>query len=83
MAADRQGRYYPFHLALMKEPELTEAKVMEIAGKAGIDMERLRQDMQDPAIQAYLDETRALAREIGISGTPAFVIGGRLVRGRR
>ena len=37
--------------------------------------------MEDPAIQAYLDETQALAREIGISGTPAFVIGSRLVPG--
>ena len=81
MAADRQGRYYPFHLALMKEPELTEAKVMEIAAATGLDTKRLLHDMEDPAIQAYIDETRALAREIGISGTPAFVIGGRLVRG--
>ena len=81
MAADRQGKYYPVHLALMKEPELTEDKVLEIAGKTGIDMERLGRDMEDPAIRAYLDETRALAQEIGIGGTPAFVVGGRLIGG--
>ncbi|MCY4502344.1 MAG: DsbA family protein, partial [Alphaproteobacteria bacterium] len=81
MAADRQGKYYPFHLALMKEPELTDGKVVELAVGAGLDMERLRRDMEDPAIQAYLDETRALAQQIGIDGTPAFVIGGRLVGG--
>ncbi len=81
MAADRQGKYYPFHLALMKEPELTEGRVLEIAVKAGLDPERLRQDMEDPAIAAYLDETRALAQEIGITGTPAFVVGGTLVPG--
>ena len=81
MAAERQGKYYPFHLALMKERELTEGKVLEIAGKAGLDMERLRLDMEDPRIQAYLDETRALAQKIGISGTPAFVVGGVLVPG--
>ncbi len=81
MAADRQGRYYPFHLALMKEPELTERKVLEIAHKTGLDTARLQQDMEDPAIQAYLEETNALAREIGVSGTPAFVIGDTLVPG--
>ena len=81
MAAERQGRYLPFHLALMKEPKLTEGKVLEIAVKAGLDLERLRQDMEDPAIAAYLDETRALAQQIGINGTPAFVVGGRLVGG--
>ncbi|MCY3671973.1 MAG: DsbA family protein, partial [Alphaproteobacteria bacterium] len=42
---------------------------------------RLQQDMQDPAIRAYIDETRALGQRIGISGTPAFVIGGTLVPG--
>ncbi len=81
MAANRQGKYYPVHLALMKEPELTEGKVLEIAGKTGIDMERLGRDMEDPAIRAYLDETRALAQQIGINGTPAFVVGGRLIGG--
>ena len=81
MAADRQGKYYPFHLALMKEPVLTEGRVLELAVAAGLDPERLGRDMDDPAIEAYLDETRALAREIGITGTPAFVVGATLVPG--
>ena len=81
MAADRQGRYYPLHLALMQEPELTERKVLEIAHKTGLDTARLQQDMKDPAIRGYIDETRRLAQEIGISGTPAFVVGDTLVPG--
>ena len=81
MAADRQGRYLPFHLALMRAPELTEEKVFEIAGETGLNIERLRRDMEDPAIDAYLEETRALARELGIGGTPAFVVGNTLVPG--
>ena len=81
MAAERQGRYLPFHRALMREPKLTGEKVIEIAGRTGLDMERLRQDMKDPAIGAYLDETQALARQLGIGGTPAFVVGDTLVPG--
>ena len=81
MAADRQGKYHGVHVALMKEPELTEDKVVEIAVGAGLDMERFGRDMEDPAIRAYLEETRALAQEIGITGTPAFVVGGKLVPG--
>ena len=81
MAAHRQGGYYPVHLALMKEPDLTQDRVLEIVIEAGLDPDRLRRDMEDPAIRAYLDETRALAQEIGISGTPAFVVGGGLVPG--
>ena len=81
MAADRQSQYLPLHLALMKAPELTEERVFEIAGETGLDIERLRRDMEDPAIEAYLEETRALARELGIGGTPAFVVGDALVPG--
>ena len=81
MAADRQGLYLPFHLALMREAELTEEKIFELAGRTGLDAERLLRDMKDPAIGEYLDETRALAQELGIGGTPAFVIGDRLVPG--
>ena len=82
MAAARQDRYLDFHLAAMgAAEELTESSVMGIAERLGIDVERLRRDMDDPAIEAYLDETNRLARDLGITGTPAFVIGDALVPG--
>ena len=54
---------------------------MAIAGSVGLDVQRLRRDMEDPAIDNYLDETIRLARVLGIRGTPAFVIGDTLVPG--
>ena len=47
MAAQRQGRYLALHLALMREPELTEQKVFDIAEQTGLDMAQLRRDMED------------------------------------
>ena len=82
MAAHRQGRYHELHVALMRWPEeLTEAGIVEIAAAVGLGVERLRRDMEDPAIAAYLDETARLAQALGIGGTPAFVIGDTLVPG--
>ena len=82
MAAARQGRYLDFHLAVMGERgEPTESSVMGIAERLGLDVERLRRDMDDPAIEEYLDETHRLARDLGITGTPAFVIGDTVVPG--
>ena len=82
MAAGRQGKYRELHVGLMALPgKLTEETVFRIAGETGLDTERLRRDMKDPAIERYLQETRILAEEIGIRGTPSFVIGGKLVRG--
>ena len=82
MAARKQGRYLEFHLAVMgSQGRLTEAGVMGIARSIGLDADRLRTDMEDPAIDKYLDETARLARALGIGGTPAFVIGDALVPG--
>lgn len=82
LAAEKQGRYLDFHQAVMGAPgKLSEDRVMEIADRLGLDIERLHQDMEDPAIEAYLRETNRLAGEIGITGTPAFVIGDKLVPG--
>ena len=38
-------------------------------------------DLDDPTIKARLDANIALARQLGIDGTPAFVIGRRIIAG--
>ncbi len=81
-AAHRQDLYLDFHVALMGASErLNEERILSIASRTGLDVQRLREDMQDPAIEEYLDETYRLAEELGISGTPAFVIGDTVVPG--
>ncbi len=82
MAAKKQDKYLDFHVAVMgSRGRLTETRVLELAAGAGVDVERLRTDMADPAIVKYLDETIQLAQALGIRGTPAFIIGGRLFAG--
>ena len=82
MAADRQGRYHEFHVAVMgARGKLTKDGVIRIGANIGLDVERLRRDMGDPAIEDYLNETAQLAKKLGIRGTPAFVIGETLVPG--
>ena len=82
VAAARQGRYLEFHEAVMGTRDgLSEEAVLAIAERVGLDAGRLQQDMADPAIETYLEETNQLARELGIDGTPAFVVGDTLVPG--
>ena len=82
MAAERQGKYLRFHVDVMSlRGRLTEAAVMGVARDIGLDIARLRRDMEDPEIGSYLEETARLARAIGVRGTPAFVIGETLVPG--
>jgi protein-disulfide isomerase len=82
LASREQGRYEAFHEALMTYPgQLTEDTVFQLGGRVGLDESRLRQDMEAPEIEESLARTRALATALGITGTPAFIIGDRLIPG--
>ncbi len=79
LAAREQGLYEAYHQALMLETEdYSEAGVMALAQSVGLDTGRLRTDMNDPAINEYLERTHQLASALGINGTPAFIINGDL-----
>lgn len=82
LAAHRQGKYAAFHDALMEAREpLNESVVLGIAAETGLDVEKMRPDMQNPEIAAAIQQNQRLAQAIGITGTPAFIIGDELVRG--
>jgi protein-disulfide isomerase len=82
LASRKQGKYVPFHNALMQASEqVTEETVMEIARTVGLDTEQLKADMQDSAIQEAIARNLQLANALGITGTPSFVIGDRVVPG--
>jgi protein-disulfide isomerase len=82
LAADRQGRYVEFHKAMMNASgRVDETLTLSIAEEAGLDIERLKQDMRDPAVQAEIDGNIELAQALRINGTPAFVIGDEILRG--
>ena len=82
LAANEQGKYVPFHDGLFQLRGATEPDaVMEVAGKVGVDIERLKSDMKQPAIQAALEKNLALAQALRINGTPGFVIGDQILRG--
>ncbi len=81
LAADRQGLYLPFHFALMASEDLSMEGVMAAASSVGLDTAQLTADMASPEIQAEIAANYALARDLGIEGTPAFVIGDELIPG--
>ena len=61
--------------------DFREDDILAVARAAGLDVERLRAGMESADIDAYLARTTSLARDLGIEGTPAFVIGGELYPG--
>lgn len=61
--------------------EMNEGRVREIAKKVGLDVEKLEAAKADPEINATIERNHELARTLQINGTPAFIVGGRLVPG--
>ena len=82
LASHAQGKYEPFHQALMmSSSSVDESSTLETAGKLGLDIERLKRDMESDAVKAELQRNFALAEKLRITGTPAFVIGEDIIRG--
>jgi protein-disulfide isomerase len=81
-AAQKQNKYKDFHRALMTaRGDLGMDQVMQIATTVGLDIERLKKDMEDPKVEAHIAGVREQATQLGINGTPGFVINGKLITG--
>ncbi len=60
---------------------LNEAAIERLAEEMGLDMAALRARMDSAEVDAVIDDNRALAQQLGVSGTPTFVLGERILRG--
>jgi protein-disulfide isomerase len=82
LAAAKQGKFIEMHNALMDaRGELTRDRVLQIAANLKLDTDKLAKDMAAPDVTQQIDRSLALAKALGIDGTPAFVIGGKLIPG--
>jgi protein-disulfide isomerase len=74
LASARQGRYREFHLALSKiHAAATEHTVLAVARDTGLNVDKLRTDMESPDIADAIRRNKAMAKALAINGTPAFV----------
>ena len=82
LASKAQGKHQAFHEALLAaNGDITKDSILSIAGEVGLDAARLEIDMAHPEWQTVIDRNRALARDLGINGTPGFIVGTELVPG--
>jgi protein-disulfide isomerase len=82
LAARAQGKYDAFHAAMMTaHGNITDSTVYEIAGSVGLNVDKLKRDMASPAVAQTIKEDMKLADALDIHGTPAFIIGDKVVPG--
>lgn len=79
LGGDAYGR---LHDVLMTfEGPVNEKTLPIIAKRAGIDLGAVLDEMGSKAVQDHIKRIHAQARALRMTGTPAFVIGGTIVRG--
>ena len=82
LAAHNQDKYFDFHIALMEHrgPK-DEAQMEKLAEKTGLDIEQMKKDIASGELEKELQKVLDVAREIGVSGTPAFIVGSSFIPG--
>lgn len=84
LAAQAQGRFWEFHdLALAYQDDLTRASLVELAGKAGLDVAAFTRALDERTYAPQVARDVASAQELDITGTPTFFINGKRFTGAR
>lgn len=76
------GTYAEFHRRLLAGPApASKVRALAVAAELGLDVARLEALSASSEVDAALDESRRLARALGVRGTPSYVIGDRVLFG--
>ena len=81
LAAAQQGRYARFHDAMFRLGPPTTETIEAAAKDAGVDLDRARTAIATGAFDGQLQANAQLAAQLGISGTPGWVVGNQALNG--
>lgn len=83
IAAGKQGKFFEMHDKLFENYRTLNADFYaKAAGELGLDVEKFKKDMEDPATQALVDQEMKEARDADVRGTPTIFINGKKPQGR-
>jgi protein-disulfide isomerase len=75
-------KYIEFHQKLLGgRGPADKTRALAVAKEVGFDMARLEKDMNSDEVKDTIDEDMKLADELGVSGTPSYVVGDQVVVG--
>lgn len=81
LAANEQGKFWPFHDKLFASyTQLNEAKILDIAKELGLDPDKFEMDIKSRKILAQINQDVQDARTVGVRGTPTVLINGKKLR---
>lgn len=81
LAAAAQGKYPAYHKLMFEGPRPSEESINAAAGAAGLDLAAARSFGASSGVEEELKRNLEVARQLGVNGTPAWVIGDRIISG--
>lgn len=81
LAAAQQGKYQAFHDAMFGQGQVTPETIAAAAAIAGLDMQMASAAIAAGAFESQLQNNVFLARNLGITGTPSWIVGNRTLDG--
>ncbi len=82
LASANQGKFREMHFALYgATSSVSSEEIDAIAEDVGVDVEQMRADMETGNYGELLADTMVIGEQIGIEGTPFFMVGDQIVPG--
>jgi len=81
-AAHRQGKFWEMHDRIFASPkDLSPETYLRYAREIGLDIDKYNSDLSSSSVRKTVDADLAMARKLGVSGTPSFFVNGRFLSG--
>ncbi len=82
LSAAQQGKYGRFHNAMFESPgKVSHERTVAMVRTAGLDELRTAKDLAAPALKAEIKRNLELGRALGLTGTPSYIVGNRILSG--
>ena len=79
--ADAQGKFWAYRTALFASPTLGADRLLAIADETGVDRTKFDECLASDQFTGAIDVDMTDGAAVGVSGTPAFFVNGRLLSG--
>ena len=82
LSAAQQGRYSAFHDRMFEEPgKVGRERTIAMVRAAGLNEMRTATDLNSPVLKAEIKKNLDLGRALGLTGTPTYIIGDKILSG--
>jgi len=75
-------KLFEYHAKLMEtRGRVNGERALAVAREMGLDVDRIKKEMENPEVREALQENMGLGDRLGLSGTPAFIVGDEIIGG--